>query len=65
MRPFDATRLPTVACGDNVTPSRIASQTTAHLIMPLGPGMMKLTFFGGARTLEGDNLETGKWLTTS
>jgi hypothetical protein len=26
MRPFDATRLPTVVCGDKVTPSRIASQ---------------------------------------
>jgi addiction module RelB/DinJ family antitoxin len=25
VRPFDATRLPTVVCGDNVTPSRIAS----------------------------------------
>ena len=28
MRPFDATRLPTVICGDNVTPSRIASKST-------------------------------------
>ena len=27
MRPFDATRLPTVVCGDNVTPSRIASKS--------------------------------------
>ena len=31
MRPFDATRLPTVVCGDNVTPSRIASEIEVTL----------------------------------
>ncbi len=36
MRPFDATRLPTVACGDNVTPSRMASKGQGTL---MGQGM--------------------------
>ncbi len=34
MRPFDATRLPTVICGDFVTPSRIASKLPKE---PTGP----------------------------
>ena len=30
MRLFDATRLPKVVCGDNVTPSRIASKLSTE-----------------------------------